>query len=296
MRILLTGKNGQLGRCFQDAASDTDHELFAYGSDELDISNADQVSTIIADVKPDIIVNAAAYTAVDKAEEYSESAYAVNEAGVANLANAAQQLDIPVIHVSTDYVFDGHGVAPYKPNDRTEPQGVYGASKLAGERALADACSKHIVLRTAWVFSEYGNNFVKTMVRLAGQRDSLSVVADQYGCPTYAGDLAQAILHLCDQFQQTGALAWGVHHYCGDMPTSWHGFARTVFVKAHQIGLIDSLPELTAISTSQYPTPAKRPEYSVLDTSTLTTLSVNASNWLCSLEKVLHVLQQDRVS
>ena len=293
MRIFLTGKNGQLGRCLQDVCLASKHDLISYGSDELDISQTDQVLSVVAEVKPDMIVNAAAYTAVDKAEEEPDKAYAVNELGVENLAQAAQQLGIPVIHVSTDYVFDGDSVEPYKPSDPTAPQGVYGASKLAGEKRLAQVCTQYIVLRTAWVFSEYGNNFVKTMVRLANQRDSLSVVADQYGCPTYAGDLAQAILQLCDQYQQTGELAWGVHHYCGDLPTSWHGFARTIFAKAEQFGLIQTPPQLTAISSAQYPTPAKRPEYSVLDMATLTHLEIPGCDWLSGLDRTLEIMKKE---
>ncbi|MCO4785265.1 dTDP-4-dehydrorhamnose reductase [Marinomonas atlantica] len=293
MRIFLTGKNGQLGRCLQDVCLASKHDLISYGSDDLDISQTDQVLSVVTEVKPDIIVNAAAYTAVDKAEDEPDKAYAVNELGVENLAQAAQQLGIPVIHVSTDYVFDGDSVEPYKPSDPTAPQGVYGASKLAGEKRLAQVCTQYIVLRTAWVFSEYGNNFVKTMVRLANQRDSLSVVADQYGCPTYAGDLAQAILQLCDQYQQTGELAWGMHHYCGDLPTSWHGFARTIFAKAEQFGLIQTPPQLTAISSAQYPTSAKRPEYSVLDMATLTNLGVSGCHWLSALDKTLEILKKE---
>ena len=291
MRILLTGKNGQLGRCFQDVVAVSAHELFAYSSSELDITNADQVAAMVAEVKPDVIVNAAAYTAVDKAEQDQAQAYAVNEQGVANLAKAAEALGVPVIHVSTDYVFDGQAVAPYKPSDETAPQGVYGASKLAGEQALAAICTRYIVLRTAWVFSEYGNNFVKTMLRLGNEREALNVVADQYGCPTYAGDLAKAILQLCNRYQATQELAWGIHHYCGDLPTSWHGFARTIFFKGHQSGLLENIPQLTAISSEQYPTPAKRPEYSVLNTATLEVLGVEPSGWLQALDAVMSKLK-----
>ncbi|WP_417551900.1 dTDP-4-dehydrorhamnose reductase [Marinomonas fungiae] len=291
MRILLTGKNGQLGRCFQDVVAVSAHELFACNSSELDITNADQVAAMVAEVKPDVIVNAAAYTAVDNAEQDQAQAYAVNEQGVANLAKAAEALGVPVIHVSTDYVFDGQAVAPYKPSDETAPQGVYGASKLAGEQALAAICTRYIVLRTAWVFSEYGNNFVKTMLRLGNEREALNVVADQYGCPTYAGDLAKAILQLCDRYQATQELAWGIHHYCGDLPTSWHGFARTIFFKGHQAGLLENIPQLTAISSEQYPTPAKRPEYSVLSTATLEALGVEPSGWLQALDAVMSKLK-----
>ena len=290
MRILLTGKNGQLGRCFQDVLKTTNHELFAYGSDTLDISDEKRVVDIVQSVKPDIIVNAAAYTAVDKAESDSENAYLVNARGPELLALQAAELNIPLIHISTDYVFDGEAVEPYMPTDQTNPQGVYGASKLAGEMNLAAACEKYIILRTAWVFSEYGNNFVKTMVRLAKERDQLSVVADQYGCPTYAGDLAKAILDICEQHEQGKALAWGLYHYCGDTPTSWHGFARTIFAKSHALGVISNCPQLKAISSDQYPTPAKRPEYSVMSTYSLSVIGVQPSSWNTSLSLVLSKL------
>ncbi len=287
MRILLTGKNGQLGRCFKDVLTGTDHALFAYGSTELNIADTQQVADVVQQVKPDIIVNAAAYTAVDKAETDSDSAYLVNATGPELLAKQAAILDIPFVHVSTDYVFDGDAVEPYLQTDETNPQGVYGASKLAGERAVTAACDKHIILRTAWVFSEYGNNFVKTMVRLAKERDELSVVADQYGCPTYAGDLAKAILHICEQHAQGKPLAWGTYHYCGDTPTSWHGFARAIFAKAEVLGVIDKRPQLTAISSAQYPTRAKRPEYSVMKDENLSLLGITPSDWSAGLRSVL---------
>lgn len=290
MRILLTGKNGQLGRCFQDVLKNTNHELFAYGSAELNIADVQQVAEIIQQVKPDIIVNAAAYTAVDKAESDAEKAYLVNATGPELLAEQAAVLNIPLIHVSTDYVFDGDAVEPYLPTGPTNPQGVYGASKLAGELNIVAACEKHIILRTAWVFSEYGHNFVKTMVRLAKERDELSVVADQYGCPTYAGDLAKAILHICEQHEQGKPLAWGTYHYCGDTPTSWHGFARAIFTKAESLGVIEKRPQLTAISSDQYPTPAKRPEYSVLSTKALNEIGVEISPWSAGLSAALSKL------
>ncbi|HFG1878524.1 TPA: dTDP-4-dehydrorhamnose reductase [Vibrio cholerae] len=288
MRILLTGKNGQLGRCFQDVLTVTNHQLFAYGSTELNITDAQQVAEIVQYVKPDIIVNAAAYTAVDKAETDSENAYLVNAMGPELLAKQAHDLDIPLIHVSTDYVFDGESVEPYLPSDQTNPQGVYGASKLAGERAVTTVCEKYIILRTAWVFSEYGNNFVKTMVSLAKERDSMCVVADQYGCPTYAGDLAKAILHICEQNEQGKPVAWGIYHYCGDTPTSWHGFSRTIFAKAELLGVIDKRPQLKAINSEQYPTLAKRPEYSVMSTVSLRDIGVSPSDWRMALDKCIN--------
>ncbi|ETI61398.1 dTDP-4-dehydrorhamnose reductase [Marinomonas profundimaris] len=287
MRILLTGKNGQLGRCFQDALKGTNHELFAYGSDALDIADEKRVVDVVQSVKPDIIVNAAAYTAVDQAEVDSENAYLVNATGPELLAKQATKLNIPLIHISTDYVFDGAAVEPYLPSDKTNPQGVYGSSKLAGERVVAEVCEKFIILRTAWVFSEYGNNFVKTMVRFAKERSELSIVADQYGCPTYAGDLAKAILEICEQHDQGKMQAWGLYHYCGDTPTSWHGFARAIFTKAEALGVIEKRPQLKAISSDQYPTPAKRPEYSVMSTKSLSAIGVSPSDWSAALNKSL---------
>ncbi|WP_100637695.1 dTDP-4-dehydrorhamnose reductase [Marinomonas sp. ef1] len=291
MRILLTGKNGQLGRCFQDVLKNTNYKLFAYGSAELNIADASLLAAIVQQVKPDIIVNAAAYTAVDKAETDADNAYLVNATGPELLAKQAAILGIPLIHVSTDYVFDGAAVEPYLPSDETNPQGVYGASKLVGERAVKAACEKHIILRTAWVFSEYGNNFVKTMVRLAKERDELSVVADQYGCPTYAGDLAKAILHICEQHDHGKVLTWGIYHYCGDTPTSWHGFARAIFYRAEALGVIDKSPQLKAISSDLYPTPAKRPEYSVMSTELLSRIELDASFWMAGLFSVLSKLK-----
>lgn len=294
MRILLTGKNGQLGRCFQDVISEDSqgYELFAFGSADLDITNKQQLMKVVDSIKPDIIINAAAYTHVDQAEVDKEQAFLVNETGTRLLANAANKLNIPLIHISTDYVFDGNAVEPYKPNDITSAQSVYGQSKLAGELALIEHCQKYLILRTAWVFSEYGNNFVKTMVRLADEKVQLSVVADQYGCPTYAGDIAKAIVAICDQYRLQGMLNWGTYHYCGDHTTSWHGFARAIFSKAYQYQLINKIPKLTAISSEQYPTPAIRPSYSVLDTACLINLNVTASPWLASLGCVLKKLKQ----
>ena len=287
MKIFLVGKNGQLGSCFRDALKGSSHSIFAFDASELDITDQVKVAEMIQSVQPDIIVNAAAYTAVDKAETEVDLAYAVNAKGPQYIAEQAAALHIPLIHVSTDYVFAGNGIEPYKTIDSTAPQGVYGASKLAGEQIVQQLCPQHIILRTSWVFSEYGHNFVKTMVRLAKERDSLSVVADQYGCPTYAGDLAQAIKSLCDHYEVTQDLSWGIYHYCGDQPTSWHGFARAIFVIAKEQGVIARFPELTAVSTEQYPTPATRPAYSVMDCSELRILKIQPSNWLTALRNII---------
>ncbi|MCV2401625.1 dTDP-4-dehydrorhamnose reductase [Marinomonas sp. C2222] len=290
MRVLLTGKNGQLGSCLQDLITNTSHDLFAFDSSELDITNQEEVVKITNVVKPNVIINAAAYTAVDQAELECDQAYAVNEFGVKYLAEQASVLDIPLFHVSTDYVFDGLNVEPYQPSSKTEPQGVYGQSKLAGEKVIASTLDKYIILRTAWVFSEYGNNFVKTMLRLANEKDELSVVSDQYGNPTYAKDLARSIVQLCDQYNSKGVLEWGVYHYTGDISTSWHGFARAILFKANKLNLIDKMPKLTPISSESFPTAVKRPAYSILDNSDLKRLNISNSSWLSALDIVLSKL------
>ena len=263
MKVLLTGANGQLGRCLVDRLQQNDTiEFSALDKQSLDIGNIDQVKAIAADIKPDVIINAAAYTGVDKAESEVESARRVNEIGAANLAKAAANLGVPLIHVSTDYVFDGLAKQPYKETDATGPTGVYGQTKLAGEDAVQAICAKHIILRTAWVYSEYGSNFVKTMLRLAETRDELNVVEDQTGCPTYAGDIADAILKICLNISTNPD--WGVYHYVGATQCTWAEFARTIFREAETLGILVRQIAVRGIPSSDYPTPAERPKYSVL--------------------------------
>jgi dTDP-4-dehydrorhamnose reductase len=263
MKVLLTGANGQLGRCLVDRLQQNDTiEFSALDKQSLDIGNIDQVKAIAADIKPDVIINAAAYTGVDKAESEVESARRVNEIGAANLAKAAANLGVPLIHVSTDYVFDGLAKQPYKETDATGPTGVYGQTKLAGEDAVQAICAKHIILRTAWVYSEYGSNFVKTMLRLAETRDELNVLEDQTGCPTYAGDIADAILKICLNISTNPD--WGVYHYVGATQCTWAEFARTIFREAETLGILVRQIAVRGIPSSDYPTPAERPKYSVL--------------------------------
>ncbi|WP_342752121.1 dTDP-4-dehydrorhamnose reductase [Vibrio sp. JC009] len=288
MKLLIVGANGQLGRCLQDRVQSKKYECLATDVDQLDITDTSSVMSLVTESMPDIIINAAAYTAVDKAETESELAYAVNSDGPKNLAEAAKSRDIPLIHISTDYVFDGKSTSPYKCDALTNPQGVYGESKLAGERSVIDTTSQHIIIRTAWVFSEYGNNFVKTMIRLATERDEVGVVADQYGCPTYAGDLADVVLKAVDEyFASSNFSKYGVYHFCGSEATSWHGFARAIFSQAESLSVINKQPKLKAIKTEDYPTPARRPEYSVLDCSAIDSCWLVNRDWQRSLFKVL---------
>jgi dTDP-4-dehydrorhamnose reductase len=265
--ILVTGADGQLGSELLRRASRHDVTATGLTRAELDITDAQAVQRQVLQSGAKVIVNAAAYTAVDKAESERERAYAVNRDGVAHLAAACAAADIPLIHVSTDYVFDGTKTTPYGEDDPVHPVSVYGASKEAGEQALRSTLARHIILRTAWVYSPFGNNFVKTMLRLARERDSLKVVADQHGCPTAAGDIADAILQIVRRIGTGEDIPWGTYHYCGLGSTTWHGFAEAI-VQLASPALGRSVPVIP-ITTAEYPTPARRPANSELDCTRL---------------------------
>lgn len=290
MRILLTGAEGQLGRCFSDRAAES-LEVFATDRKQLDITDSAAVENIIRSLKPEAIINAAAYTAVDKAESDYDTAHLINCQGVKHLAAMASKLNIPLIHISTDYVFNGESHIAYSESDRCDPKSVYGATKLAGELEALQS-PKGIVIRTSWVFSEYGNNFVKTMLRLGTQRDALSVVGDQYGCPTYAGDLAHAIIRILDmpEFKP------GLYHYSGDESVSWYEFAENIFTTAQASGLYPRVPSLSSITTEQYPTSAARPRYSVMNTNKLKAVGIAAGDWKKQLATIIpKILNEFRV-
>lgn len=267
MRVLVTGKNGQLATALAEAATaDAGIDVVAMGRETLNICDASSVQRAVGEVAPDIIISAAAYTAVDKAETEQQQAFAANEAGPRFLAAAAAKLDIPIIHISTDYVFDGSKSGPYVEDDAVAPAGVYGASKLAGEIAVAEANPKHLIFRTAWVYSATGHNFVKTMLHLASDRDQLNVVDDQRGNPSYAPHLAAAILDVVRKILGDPSFqSWGVYHLAGTGTTTWCGLAREVFRCSEAAG--GPQAEVGPITTSDYPTPAKRPANSQLDCS-----------------------------
>ena len=295
MHLLVTGAGGQLGQCLADQlkVQGITHTLLS--RQDADINDTVVLEKIIADKGVTAIINAAAYTAVDKAESEPELAKHINEDGPAALAKLCSRFDIPLLHVSTDYVFDGNQQTPYVETDQTGPTGVYGQTKLDGELAVQRHCPKHIILRTAWVFSEYGNNFMKTMLRLAKERDTLGVVADQVGCPTYAGDIAKALIsivqqiHAAEQDKSGAQDHYGVYHYAGNEAVSWHEFAMAIFEEAHKHGALKSIPIVNAISTADYPTPAKRPAYSVLSTAKLAQdYFIEASNWRKAVRCLTH--------
>lgn len=288
MKILLTGAKGQLGSCFIERSKNWD--VIATDYEELDITNLAEVISFSESHKPDFIVNAAAYTAVDKAEEDADTCYQVNAIGSRNLATAAKNLGVPLLHVSTDYVFNGESEKPYLPTDVVSPLGVYGQTKWEGEEFVREIQPEHVILRTAWVFSEFGGNFVKTMLRVGAQREELGVVADQKGCPTYAGHLADALVKIIEEITALENSAdyslYGTHHFCGSEETTWHGFAEAIFDQALECKTLEKRPKVNAIGTKDYPTPAKRPAYSVMDCASVEGLGVNR-NWREALAEVL---------
>ncbi len=269
MRLLIAGWQGQLARALVELAPGVrDIEALAVGRPALDLCEPASITRAMTDFKPDVIINTAAYTAVDKAESEPEAAFTLNRDGARLLAEAAARRGAAIIHVSTDYVFDGAKPAPYVEDDPTGPLNVYGRSKLEGEAAVRVANPRHVILRTSWVHSATGANFVKTMLRLAAERPALSVVDDQVGSPTYAPHLAEATLAIARRIARDGASApWGTYHAAGQGTCSWCGLAREVFRVSAATG--GPAVPVTAIPTSAYPTPARRPMNSRLDCSKL---------------------------
>jgi len=263
-------------------------QVMAVDRDDLDITDADAVSATVRSYAPGVAINAAAYTAVDKAEAEPDMAYAVNRDGPANLAAACAKLDIPLVHYSTDYVFDGSKAGAYSEEDPVAPLGVYGASKLAGEQAVRSVCAKYLILRTSWVFSAVGHNFVRTMLRLGSEREQLRVVADQYGKPTAAAELARLTCEILTKAEGR----WGIYHLAQSPVTSWHGFAEVIFAEARRQGVDLKVTEVQAITTAEYPTPAKRPANSALNCERLeATFSVSIRPWQESLAEVIRELR-----
>jgi dTDP-4-dehydrorhamnose reductase len=286
MKILVLGCKGQLGRCLKDQLVNTDSAVVYTAREQIDVADFEGTKNQILEIRPDVVINATAYTAVDKAEEDQHTADLINHLAVANISDICSQLDCWLVHVSTDYVFDGTSNKPYKEEDQTNPQGVYGETKLKGELAIQSSGCKYLIIRTAWVFSEYGDNFLKTMLRLGAVRDELSIVGDQIGCPTYAQDIAKAIVTMMTQLNEESS-ASGTFHYCGDQLCSWYEFARVIFEEARMSGL--QTPGLIhSIQTSDYPTVAERPGYSALDCHKIrNTFGVNTSDWKLGLKNVV---------
>lgn len=277
MVVLVTGANGQLGQALQFVAKNYSGLQFVFcDSAALDITNLQNCQAVFKKNQPNFCINAAAYTAVDKAESEKEKAYAINVAGAENIAKCCKEHETTLLHISTDFVFDGTKTTPYTENDVPNPTGVYGQTKLDGERVVQTVLEHHFIIRTSWVYSQFGQNFMKTMLRLAAERETLSVVNDQIGTPTHALDLANALIAIL----KSRSKEYGIYNFSNEGQCSWFDFAQEIF-RIHQLPT-----DVKAIPTTAYPTPAKRPSYSVLDkTKIRKTFEMTIPNWETSLRQ-----------
>lgn len=284
MVVLVTGANGQLGQSIQFIANKCPNIQFVYTDfQEMDITNLESCQTLFATYKPHFCINTAAYTAVDKAESESEKAHLINAVGPENLAKVCKEYDTILLHISTDFIFDGTSTKPYLESDIPNPKSVYGQTKLDGELAIQKNWEKHFIVRTSWVYSQFGANFMKTMLRLASERDSLSVVNDQIGTPTNAVDLAEVLLKIINtqNLKPNIQHLFGVYNFSNKGVCSWYDFAKEIF-RINYISI-----NLQPIPSSAYPTPAKRPAYSVLDKSKIKSVfGVEIKNWEESLSTI----------
>jgi dTDP-4-dehydrorhamnose reductase len=286
LRLAITGRNGQITRALQDCA-DTNLQILTLARPELDLALRNDPTDLFAEIRPDVIVNAAAYTAVDQAESEEDLAHAINALGAGLVAGAAAQIGIPVIQISTDYVFDGRATRPYREDDPTAPINVYGETKLAGEQAVKETASDHVILRTSWLYSPYGRNFMLTMLKLAKDRKELPIVADQYGAPASASDIAATIIvlarHLIDRPHD--ASLRGTFHFTNAGETTWSDFATEIFKISSEHG--GPSARVTPIPTSQYSTSARRPMSSRLDISRISQLEgIKVRHWAEALRAV----------
>lgn len=291
MPILVTGAAGQVG---SELVRRGGASVIALDRNSLDITDEQSIRAAIQKYSPDAVINAAAYTAVDRAETDVDSTYAINAEGPLFLAKACADADIPLFHLSTDYVFNGEGVTPYRETDPAAPLGVYALSKFKGEEAIRQSGARHIILRVSWVVGARGNNFVKTMLRLGAERDSLRIVSDQHGAPTCADDIADVLLELATRSVHGENLAYGTYHYCGQPMTTWFSFAEKIFLHAVNLGLLTKTPVLTPIATEEYPTPAKRPKNSRMDCSLFeSTFGLTTKSWEDGLIRILAELKAE---
>ncbi|WP_113638394.1 dTDP-4-dehydrorhamnose reductase [Nubsella zeaxanthinifaciens] len=282
-KVLVIGAGGQLGQCIKKIVALRSIENVVFPEEKTaNILNVADLAALFEEQKPNYVINCAAYTAVDKAEDEADIAKAVNETGAKNLAQLCQQYQATLIHISTDFVFEGNEIKLLKEDDIAEPISVYGVTKLDGELAITAALQQHIIIRTSWLYSEFANNFVKTMLKLGAERDELSIIADQVGTPTYAADLANAIFDIIENPTKI----YGVYHFSNEGVTSWYDFAQAIFK------LSGTNVKVHPIPTSAYPTKAKRPHFSVMDkTKIKATYHINVPYWTDSLEKCIDALK-----
>ena len=296
MRLLITGAAGQLGKAFaSELNANKNIQYSAFSRGDLDVTCAEKAQAVISRERPDFVINTAAYTQVDLAETEKETAYLVNETGAANLAEACVKLDIPLIHLSTDYVFDGKTKAPWREDDATAPLGIYGASKLAGEKAIAQIHRKHLIFRSSWIFSEFGHNFVKTMLHVGSMREKLKVVDDQIGKPTSAREIVRQIIAILPKAENH----WGIYNLAQPQAVSWYDFAQAIFEQARSLdnNYWDNhlqVSDVQPIRGSEYPTHAQRPANSELDTTKIeSTFGLTIKPWRESLNETLGALQDN---
>lgn len=294
MKVLVTGGSGQLAKCLQDESRSSNHDFYFFSKDILDITKIDSCSLIIDKIIPDIIINTAAYTNVDLAEKESNEAMMVNKNAVSNLINVCLKKNIKIIHISTDFVFDGKSKFPYKTNDKTCPLSIYGKSKLAGEELLLKSNLSFLIIRTSWVYSQHQSNFVKTMVNLSDKKKILSIVNDQFGCPTSAIQISKAILSLLEDFYD-GKIKSGIHHFSGNKECTWFDFAKFIFLISEEIGLIENSPVLKKISWKEFKRDALTPNYSVLDNSEfLNQFNFQKTSLENDLKEVLYKIKESK--
>ena len=296
-KILLTGINGQVGHALKTGLSQ--HEVIALSREQLDLTKVHDIKRIVREIKPDLIINPAAYTAVDKAESEPELAFAINATAAQILAEEAARLNAALIHFSTDYVYDGNKTGAYSETDAVNPVSVYGKSKLAGEDAIRAVGLPHLILRTSWVYGAYGKNFLKTILRLAAERDNLRIVGDQFGAPTSSASIADAIVQLVTVWRPEEKYQSGTYHFTNAGRISWHAFSCAIVSEYNRIAnekdwpsLKADLANIAAITTLDYPTPAARPGNSCLDNSKLNeTFGIVLPNWQQGLQQVMQTLQ-----
>ena len=290
MKLLITGGNGQLGRELVEGGHLKEFEILAPSSRHMDITDLHAVRTYIDLHQPNLVINSAAFTQVDNAEDAESLAFAVNGTGCSNLSRICAANEIPLFHISTDYVFDGTKGAPYLEMDPTSPIGAYGHSKAEGEAAIRSNLKAHIILRTSWLYGVHGQNFVKTMLKLAATKDEIRVVSDQFGSPTSATDLAIAVMTIADRFRRCAAVDWGTYHYCGLGVISWYEFAREIIELAGQFGEIRA-NRVVPITTADYPTKARRPAFSALDCNLIKKrFGISQKPWQESLKSTIQRL------
>ena len=291
MKLLVLGSSGQIGSCLWNQKFNYDHEYIFFNREHISIRNLNNVKKKITEIKPDFIVNFIAYTAVDKAEDDLENANYLNNIFVKEIAKIVSEINCVLIHLSTDYVFEGSTCVPYKEDSETNPINIYGKTKRLGELAVQRNCDKYFILRTSWVFSEHGNNFLKTMINLGKEKSEINVISDQIGCPTYGQDIAKVILEIIDQYNMKNA-SWGIYNYTGKDKVSWYEFAKRIFEINRIINTSYKSPKIKESFTKDSKYRALRPAYSMLDNDKiLRTWRVKQSNLDKSIETVLKKLK-----